>query len=374
MLGGTVAVAAGSRAATMITAVAIVAAVIVIGLVSGVRSARSRATAAALVAVCGFTPAVVLFGWFYVRNIGLYGDATGSRYLLERFDRTRRGTPLAQFMSGTLWARIYRQLPTISPLPRPTSRSANFGSDVAAGLAAIGLAVCLATRCTRGGRRGWRSCQLSPSALAVCMVVVVVVAATVAAHTSGGGSVTARYAFPALGTFAAMVTIGLDRLTRVLPLVAVVTLAFWSAHVLPSRVSSDIERLGATPTPLSGATTSVLGGVGVASLVVLVAVLFAATISAAPGAPAARVVHRAENASTGLEIRLGVDSVMTESTLEGLRRGGRSTTEPRASAAAGAPQHAPSALTIGYGLTAEPPPGCTSRCRCGVAALPVRPT
>ena len=44
-----------------------------------------------------------------------------------------------------------------------------------------------------------------------------------------------------------------------------------------------------------------------------------------------------------------------------------------ATRAAGAQQ--PASRTHGYGLTAAPPPGCTSKCRCGVPrALPVSPT
>ena len=68
-------------------------------------------------------------------------------------------------------------------------------------------------------------------------------------------------------------------------------------------------------------------------------------------------------------------SVMTESVgEEGIRRTGRYSTDPLDSSPAARcrpaiVQQAPIALTIGYGLTAAPPPGCTSRCRWGSAGV-----
>ena len=67
-------------------------------------------------------------------------------------------------------------------------------------------------------------------------------------------------------------------------------------------------------------------------------------------------------------------SVMTKMVGDGARGSVAAGGHDGAPSVARQPQQAPIALTIGYGLTAEPPPGWTSRCRCGPPALPVCPT
>lgn len=286
VLGATVAVAAGSRAAAMIVAVAVVAVVSVVRLITHGGTVRLRARAAALTAIGGLAPAAVLFGWFYLRNVSLYGDIGASSYLLERFERSPVGTPLGLFTRGHMWVRIYQELPIKSLLTMRAAPPATIVANVVAVLTAIGLAIGAVTRRGLAGSARRRSLQPSVSALAVCAVVVLVVATTIVQHTSGGGVATSRYVFPALGVLAGLFAIGLDRLMGLLPVIVVATLGLWSARFLPGRILSEIEQAGVTPAALSGVSKAVLSGLSIVCVVVLIAILFATRRSAAADAAA----------------------------------------------------------------------------------------
>lgn len=53
---------------------------------------------------------VVTAGWFYARNVQLYGDLAGSGYLLAKFDRVPSGSTLDLLVDGSLWEGMWQSL------------------------------------------------------------------------------------------------------------------------------------------------------------------------------------------------------------------------------------------------------------------------
>ena len=245
ILGATAAVGAGTRAASMLVAVAVVGVVALVRLVRRDAPLLTRARASIVTALVGLSPAAVLFGWFYVRNIRLYGDLGGSMYLMDHFGRERQAGLLATLSSGDLWVLLYQGLSNWSIFSR---RAAPPGTTVAALTALLAIAGLILI--IVGGLARWRPSRspwrrISPHALLVCLVVMMVVAVTIAQHVGAGGLTFPRYTLPALGVLACLFVVGLDAvLPRVLPLVTIGILALWTAHFLPTRIASEITRRG----------------------------------------------------------------------------------------------------------------------------------
>jgi hypothetical protein len=270
VLAACVAVAAGTRAAAMIAALAAVAVVALHDCVTSSR--RSRAGAAGRAAAVAVLPAVVIWGWFYVRNVVLYGDIGASSYLLERFDRSRRGSTLDMASRASLWVNMYQTLVTESLFSLRPRRPGSIVAVIAALVAAAGLVTTAVTGRTGDAGSDGRRWTVGRWGLLVCGGVCVATVVSVAQHIGGGGSISNRYLFPALGTLAALFAIGLDRVVpRILPAAAVVLLAVSSAHYVPSRVADDIDRvIGDEPLVLSGwplVVVVVIAVVGVALLI-----------------------------------------------------------------------------------------------------------
>lgn len=69
------------------------------------RLLRSVTTGTLMVAsVC------ITSGWFYLRNLRLYGDITGGAVLFEKFGRSPRGSAFKHAMNVDNWTEIYRDL------------------------------------------------------------------------------------------------------------------------------------------------------------------------------------------------------------------------------------------------------------------------
>ncbi len=117
LLAATAAVAFGARAATMLLAVAVVGVVALRRFTRPAPSAKParRHGAARLVAI-GLGPAVAMFGWFYARNIVLYGDIGASQYLLDMFRRQRLGSMLDMIVRWSMWSDVFEGL--MSPTTR----------------------------------------------------------------------------------------------------------------------------------------------------------------------------------------------------------------------------------------------------------------
>jgi len=246
LLAATAVVAFGSRAATMLLAVAVVGFVALRRFTRPAPSVQVQGRRAARVALFGLGPAVVVFGWFYVRNILLYGDVGASQYLLEMFRRERRGSVLDQMVQWPMWSSIYEGL--MSPTTR--RRIVPPGSLVITLVAAFGVVMVFVTgrvssnegssadaispeldgdRATRASTLRWQ--------IALGLVTVGLMALTLAQHASGGGNAHARYAMPAIGVAAVLLVMGMERIwSRWAPLGLVVIAGWWALINLPVDV------------------------------------------------------------------------------------------------------------------------------------------
>ncbi len=250
-LATTTIVAFGSRAATMLLAVAVVGMVALRRFSRPAPSAGEQARRASRVALIGLGPAVVVFGWFYVRNIVLYGDIGASRYLLDMFRRQRNGSVFDQILRWSMWSNVYEGL--MSPTTR--QRIVPPGSAVITLVAAVGVTIVFVT-----GRIG-RRVGTSPDGAAVRddgstaevhtlrwqlslgVVTVGLIALTIAQHASGGGNAHARYAMPAIGVAAVLLVIGMERIwSRWAPLALVVMAGWWALINLPVDIDPTMLR------------------------------------------------------------------------------------------------------------------------------------
>ena len=251
LLAATAAVAFGARAATMLLAIAVVGVVALCRFTRRAPSANAQLRGAARLAAIGLGPAVVLFGWFYVRNMVLYGDIGASQYLLEMFRRERRGSMLDMIVRWSMWSNVFEGL--MSPTTR--RRMLPPGSVVLTMIAALGVVIVFVTgRITqRPARDEDTDADVASDGhigeastlrwqLALALVAVALIALTIAQHASGGGNAHARYAMPAIGAAAVLVVIGMERVwSRWAPLTLVMVAGWWALINLP--VDVDPQRL-----------------------------------------------------------------------------------------------------------------------------------
>lgn len=251
LLAATAAVAFGARAATMLLAVAVVGVVALCRFTRPAPTANAQLRNAVRLAAVGLGPAVVLFGWFYARNIVLYGDVGASQYLLEMFRRERRGSMLEMTVRWSLWSNVFEGL--MSPTTR--RRMLPPGSVVLTMVAALGVVIVFLTgRITRQATRedadgvdgdtapDGRIGQVSTLRwqLALALVAVALIALTIAQHASGGGNAHARYSMPAIGVAAVLVVIGMERIwSRWAPLALVMVAGWWALINLPVDVDPE---------------------------------------------------------------------------------------------------------------------------------------
>jgi hypothetical protein len=283
MLALAAAIAAGTRAVTALVAVAVVG---FVGLVEVLAAPRARDPAdrarAALPVVATLLPATVIWGWFYVRNTLRYGDVGASRFLLDRFERTPRGSWLDILTSGHVWVDLHRALlwrsPPITDVPGPLAATLLMGTAV------VGLAVVAATRRSTT-RDATTARDVGRSALVLAGLVVAVVVATTAHHLAGGGGRYARYLLPSLGALASLLALGLYRLSpRVLPLVTSALLCIQAIrnlplHVDPHRVQRPRDD-GPLPLPLQELPGSPLARSAAAVLIAAGLVVLAVALTA----------------------------------------------------------------------------------------------
>jgi hypothetical protein len=234
------AVAFGARAATMLMAIVVVGLVALTALVTRPGSAWQRLRHAMVVGSVAVVPAGLLFGWFYLRNVHLYGDIGASKYLLEQFQRTPRSGVWTMLRQGHRWVDLYHKLFSPSPV---FSVKAPPGTNAAAAVGVIGLVLAMVSGRT-GDRIAWRSrTRISRTAVSIGLAALGVVAFTVAQHISGGGNGYARYLFPALPLLATAAALGFDRiLPRLGPVVAIAALGYWAWTNVPTSVDPDRVR------------------------------------------------------------------------------------------------------------------------------------
>ncbi len=305
LLAATAAIAFGARAATMLLAVAVVGVVALRAFTRPAPSAGEQGRRAARIAVIALAPAFVLFGWFYVRNIVLYGDIGASQYLLEMFRRERQGSLFDQVVRWSMWSNVYEGL--MSPTTR--RRIVPPGSALVTLVGTIGVGIVFVTgRIGSGGDPPTADASVRPDRmqeahtlrwqLALGLVSIGLIALTIAQHVSGGGNAHARYAMPAIGVAAVLLVIGMERIwSRWAPLALVVIAGWWALLNLPvdvdprtlrrSRDDGQLAPLPLRALPLSDGWRTAAGVLIAIGVVVAAGVLVAALRSDARPVPGA---------------------------------------------------------------------------------------
>ncbi len=310
LLAVTAAVAFGARAATMLVAIAVVGVVALCRFTRPAESVSVQVRRAAGLAMIGLGPAFVAFGWFYARNMVLYGDIGASQYLLEMFRRQRQGSVLDMVVRWSMWSNVYEGL--MSPTTR--RRIVPPGSAAITLIAAVGVALAFVTgrisRSSASSRADGRPVADQAigddtdqaSALrwkiSLGLVVIGLIALTIAQHASGGGNAHARYAMPAIGVAAVLLVIGMERIwARWAPLLLVVIAGWWALVNLPVdidpaalRRNRDDGQLAPWPLrelPLTDAWRMAAGVLIVVGAVVAAGVLLSTLRSAGRRTPGA---------------------------------------------------------------------------------------
>ena len=287
-------VAFGSRAATMLLAIAVVGFVAAYSTVSTHGNSYQRVRSGLRTMVIGLVPAVVALGWFYVRNIRLYGDIGASHYLLETFQRRPRGSVISMVPQGHMWADVYQGLLS----PSTIRRSIPPGIALISILAIVGLIIVMITgrtsRTTGSPERG----SVSRSGLLLCAAAVGLIAATIAQHASGGGNSYSRYALPIAGVLAVLIVVGLERLwSRWAPTIVVALMGWWALLTIPVDVDAvgfPRPRDGDKPTPLELRVLPLNDGWRVAAAVaIVIGVAAVVTILLAPSHDMSAPIPRA---------------------------------------------------------------------------------
>ncbi|MEP9383518.1 DUF2142 domain-containing protein [Nocardioides cheoyonin] len=212
-------VAAAALRSTGLVAVAVTCAAVLVAAYLRDRSRRGLLRGLVLGAGPGVAAAVAI-GWFYVRNLRLYGDLTASDALFAKFQRTPNGSTLHVLTDPSFYRLQIGSLWTDDDIPN------HWGvlGALLMGLTAVGLVV-LARRRDLGVPAGAGSDPERLRSRAAWVLVGVhsaIVLVSVAGFIAGGGWIHARYAVPLLpllcpATSLALLTLGrlvLARLRR----------------------------------------------------------------------------------------------------------------------------------------------------------------
>jgi hypothetical protein len=224
----------------------------------------------------GFVAAVVacLSGWFYVRNVRLYGDFMGVSANLDRFGYQPHGSVHELLSSPAFLGRIYDHLwGRFAGLQLMTDGRFGRITDVIGLGIALGLVIA-AARCLRARRR--------PASLSSCLTWTLILVlpplmlVLLADYVTHGGGAHARYLYPALAVLAVVTAVALDHLPgrqRGLPLLGMLgvlaglNLAFWAGFVarttpgqptVPAAVAQRIEEAGLPSGPTLAAVAVLL--------------------------------------------------------------------------------------------------------------------
>jgi len=305
VLGAASAACFGARASTMLVATVVVATVALYCLSRPDSTWVRRRRDAADVILLGLLPAIALFGWFYVRNMALYGDIGASHYLLDRFQRQRRGSVLDMLTQGEMWVHVYQGLLSPSTVARNLPRFTN----VLSALAATGATVVAVTGRVRPGRTEAPNAAIVRWRMVLCLVAVGTVGLTLAQHASGGGSPYSRYLLPAIGVGATLYVVGMERLFPKWGPIGLVAIAgWWAATNLPVGVDPELVRRprdrGALPPsllrvlPLSDPWRAAAGTLIVFGLVLAVVSILVVTFAGRDNESDGHMSHRGTRITT----------------------------------------------------------------------------
>ena len=226
---------------TAVAAVAVVAAV----LLHDRRRARVRVLLAIAAGGAVAVTAAAVAGWFYLRNQALYGSATGTGALLEKFSRGARGTVPQALVDRSYWHDHLRRLWEYTGGPWAgdfvsTSWRLTF-------LPLLGLAV--------AGAR-WLRRALPPRpplllAWLACLGVAALVELSAISFYSLGGQPHGRYLLPALSVLAVAAAAGMAAfpgpralpIIAMLPVLVVVNVVTWQRYLRVTLFPDDGENV-----------------------------------------------------------------------------------------------------------------------------------
>ncbi len=194
---------------------------------------RRMLAALGAAAVAGGVPALG-FGWFYLRNLALYGDLTGANELLGAFQRHAHYTFAGLAGSRGFYRQLFEEF-WIRPHYDPHLRAIPDALFLGAALGVLLLAVDWLRRrprqqavsgaepgqratCGDGPDRpavaGWRGSWVAWAALAAHTVLIVVL---LIQFRASGGYISQRYLLPVVPLMATLLAIGLLRLAALVP-------------------------------------------------------------------------------------------------------------------------------------------------------------
>jgi len=215
--------------------VAAVAAVAVVGavLLHDRRPARTRVLLAIAAGGAVAVTTVAAAGWFYLRNRALYGSATGTSELLQKFSRTGRGTVPQALIDLSYWHDHLRRLWEYTGGPwahDPVSKSWRLTFLPVLGLALAGVR--------------WLRKAVPPRpplllAWLACLAVAVLVELSAISFYSLGGQPHGRYLLPALSVLAVAAAAGMAAFPgpralptiAIMPVLVVVNLITWQRYL-----------------------------------------------------------------------------------------------------------------------------------------------
>jgi hypothetical protein len=183
------------------------------------RTGKGFRRATWLTAIATGVPGLAI-GWFYVRNIVLYGDATASSALLERYQRVQVDTWFEVMAAPRFWHGWYDHLWVPLQL-RGTGM--HWIIDTITSVALVGLALGVAARLRDHGReRGLVvSAPPVPSVATVGLLVLIahafVIVVNLAQFRSGGGNPHERYLMTIMPLVAIVLSVGLLAIVDALP-------------------------------------------------------------------------------------------------------------------------------------------------------------
>lgn len=261
------AVAAASARSSGLAAVAVTCLGIVAAAVLADRTRRGLARGLGTGFLVGLAPLLAI-GWFYVRNMRLYGGATAQQALFDKFWRHPNGSVFHQLTSGGFYQHLLGSLWSDGNIPKYWGTvGIVLGVLVVAGVALEVRRRWLDGRRTTPSDAGvvahLRSLDLPAQRRAVAWGVVVLYAlvnvVSVAGFLAGGGWMHARYAVPLLPWLAPFAAIALLRVGTVArPWVARLT----RSHLAP--LSSPLSSPRAVDAQVAFPISVVLLVVGIA--------------------------------------------------------------------------------------------------------------
>ena len=234
LLAALAAASALTRATGLLVAAVAAVAVLVAVLLHDRRPARVRTLLAVAAGAAVVVVTVAAAGWFYLRNRGLYGSATGTGELLQKFSRAPRGTIPQALVDASYWHDHLRRLWELTEGPSAHDlASRSWGLTF---LPVLGLALAGARWLLR------RAVPPRPAPLLAwlaCLGMAVLVELSAVSFYSLGGNPHGRYLLPALSVLAVAAATGLAALPgrralptiALLPVLVLVNLIAWQRYL-----------------------------------------------------------------------------------------------------------------------------------------------